>query len=65
MVRVIAGEASPVVAGHVYCTAIEGCQEISDFGRVAEWTAALAALVRCAARDCWRSPASAPSTAAS
>ncbi|OIJ27249.1 helix-turn-helix transcriptional regulator [Nocardioides luteus] len=41
MVRVIAGEASPVVAGHVYCTAIEGCQEISDFGRVAEWTAAL------------------------
>ncbi|MFE6649326.1 LuxR C-terminal-related transcriptional regulator [Nocardioides sp. NPDC057772] len=41
MVRVIAGEASPVIAGHVYCTAIEGCQEISDFGRVAEWTAAL------------------------
>jgi ATP/maltotriose-dependent transcriptional regulator MalT len=41
MVRVIAGEASPIVAGHVYCTAIEGCQEISDFGRVAEWTAAL------------------------
>ncbi|WP_328530880.1 response regulator transcription factor [Nocardioides sp. NBC_00368] len=41
MVRVIAGEASSVVAGHVYCTAIEGCQEISDFGRVAEWTTAL------------------------
>lgn len=41
MVRVVAGEASPVVAGHVFCTAIEGCQEISDFGRVAEWTAAL------------------------
>lgn len=41
MVRVIADETSPVVAGHVYCTAIEGCQEISDFGRVAEWTAAL------------------------
>ena len=41
MVRVIAGETSPVIAGHVYCTAIEGCQEISDFGRVAEWTAAL------------------------
>lgn len=41
MVRVIAGEVSPFIAGHVYCTAIEGCQEISDFGRVAEWTAAL------------------------
>lgn len=41
MVRVIAGEASPFIAGQVYCTAIEGCQEISDFGRVAEWTAAL------------------------
>ena len=41
MVRVVAGEASPIIAGHVYCTAIEGCQEISDFGRVAEWTSAL------------------------
>lgn len=41
MVRVIAGEPSPIIAGHVYCTAIEGCQEISDFRRVSEWTAAL------------------------
>lgn len=41
MVRVIAGECTPVIAGHVYCTAIEGCQEISDFGRVDEWTSAL------------------------
>jgi DNA-binding CsgD family transcriptional regulator len=41
MVRVVAGELSPVMAGHVYCTAIEGAQEVSDFGRVAEWTAAL------------------------
>lgn len=41
MVRVIAGEASPIIAGHVYCTAIEGCQEISDFRRMAEWTSAL------------------------
>ena len=41
MVMVIAGETSPIIAGHVYCTAIEGCQEISDFARVAEWTAAL------------------------
>lgn len=41
MVRVVTGELSPVIAGHVYCTAIEGCQEISDFTRVAEWTVAL------------------------
>jgi DNA-binding CsgD family transcriptional regulator len=41
MVRVISGETSPFIAGHVYCTAIEGCQEVSDFGRVSEWTAAL------------------------
>jgi DNA-binding CsgD family transcriptional regulator len=41
MVRVIAGECSPVIAGHVFCTAIEGCQEISDFARMAEWTTAL------------------------
>ncbi len=41
MVRVIAGETMPIIAGHVYCTAIEGCQEISDFGRMAEWTSAL------------------------
>jgi ATP/maltotriose-dependent transcriptional regulator MalT len=32
---------SPVFAGHVYCTMIEGCQEVSDYGRAAEWTAAL------------------------
>ena len=32
---------SPVTAGFVYCTMIEGCQEISDFGRAAEWTGVL------------------------
>lgn len=41
MVRVIAGELSPIIAGHVYCTAIEGCQEIGDLARVAQWTSAL------------------------
>ena len=41
MVVVASGELSPVVVGHVYCTLIEGCQEVSDYGRVAEWTAAL------------------------
>lgn len=41
MTGVLAGEVSPIFAGNVYCTAIEGCQEISDYGRVAEWTEAL------------------------
>ena len=30
-----------MTAGFVYCTMIEGCQEISDFGRAAEWTGVL------------------------
>jgi DNA-binding CsgD family transcriptional regulator len=29
---------APVMLGHVYCTAIEGCQEVSDLRRVVEWT---------------------------
>jgi DNA-binding CsgD family transcriptional regulator len=41
MVGVTAGEVSPVFAGHTYCSLIEACQEISDFGRVAQWTTAL------------------------
>lgn len=32
---------SPVMIGHVYCTAIEGCQEVADFDRVAQWTTTL------------------------
>ena len=38
MVEAAAGALDPVTVGHVYCTAIEGCQEVSDIGRVAEWT---------------------------
>ncbi len=41
MAGVAAGEVSAIVFGIVYCTAIEGCQEIADLGRVAEWTSAL------------------------
>lgn len=41
MVAVLAGEVSPVFSGLVYCSAIEACQEVSDFGRASEWTHAL------------------------
>src|SRR5690606_19484361 len=41
MVGVAAGEVSPIFAGTVYCTMIEGCQEVRDLGRAAEWTRAL------------------------
>ncbi len=41
MVAVTAGEVSPNVFGEVYCIAIEGCQEVAAFDRVAEWTTAL------------------------
>ena len=43
MVAVAAGELTAVMAGSVYCSMIEACQEISDWGRVAEWTSALTA----------------------
>jgi DNA-binding CsgD family transcriptional regulator len=41
MTVLTAGEVSPEVCGNVYCTAIEGCQQIAEFARVAEWTSAL------------------------
>src|SRR5680860_545550 len=41
MVGVLTGEVSPVFSGLVYCSAIEACQEVSDFGRAGEWTHAL------------------------
>lgn len=42
MIAVVAGEVSPIFAGSIYCSSIEACQELSDFGRAGQWTHALA-----------------------
>ena len=41
MVAVTAGELSPIVTGLIYCSVIEGCQEVYALGRAQEWTVAL------------------------
>jgi DNA-binding CsgD family transcriptional regulator len=41
MVEISAAEVSPIIAGMVYCSMIESCQELSDFSRAASWTTAL------------------------
>jgi DNA-binding CsgD family transcriptional regulator len=41
MVAVCAGELSPIVTGLLYCSVIDGCQEVHAVGRAQEWTAAL------------------------
>ena len=43
MVAVVGDEITPVLAGDLYCTVIEGCQEVYDLRRAHEWTEALTA----------------------
>jgi ATP/maltotriose-dependent transcriptional regulator MalT len=43
MVAVVAGELSAPVAGAVYCSVLDACQECLEWRRAQEWTAALAA----------------------
>ncbi len=41
MACITAGDVSPMLAGTLYCALVEACQDLSDFGRAAQWTAAL------------------------
>jgi DNA-binding NarL/FixJ family response regulator len=41
MLAVVAGELSPVVTGLIYCSVIDGCQQLRELRRAQEWTAAM------------------------
>ena len=42
MVAVIAGDVTPILAGDIYCSVLEACQETFDLRRASEWTTSLA-----------------------
>ena len=41
MIAAVGSELSPIVTGLVYCSVIDGCQEVHALQRAQEWTAAL------------------------
>ena len=41
MAAVIAGDVSPILAGDIYCSVLEACQETFDLRRAQEWTTSL------------------------
>jgi DNA-binding CsgD family transcriptional regulator len=41
MVSVVAGEVTPIIAGDIYCSVLEACQETFDLRRAYEWTLSL------------------------
>ncbi|HEU5041115.1 MAG TPA: protein kinase, partial [Gemmatimonadales bacterium] len=41
MLAVTTDEVTPIVAGGVYCSVVSGCQEVFDWRRAQEWTAAM------------------------
>jgi DNA-binding CsgD family transcriptional regulator len=41
MVSVLGDEIGPALSGDIYCSVIEGCQEVYDLRRAQEWTVAL------------------------
>ena len=41
MVAVIAGDVTPIMAGDIYCSVLEACQETFDLRRAYEWTVSL------------------------
>ena len=43
MLAATTGELSPLIAGLIYCSAIDSCHEVFALGRCREWTSALAA----------------------
>lgn len=55
MVALTTSEVTPIMAGHLYCAMVSGCQEVGDVGRITDWTQTLE-------RWCARQPGLVPFT---